>query len=240
MKAPAPTHTELDTRRIRAISLDLDDTLWPIWPTIARAEAALHKWMLSHAPASAALCKNPSTMHEVRMNMHRTRPDLANDMSALRLEAIRSVLKTAGDNPALAEQGFGVFFAERQRVTLYADALPALESLSARFPLVAVSNGNADLAQMGLDHFFTASFSARGFGVGKPDSKIFHAAARSVGVTASDVLHVGDDAHLDVVGALDAGMQTAWLNRDHKLWAHAPRVPHITVRDLSTLCRALG
>ena len=27
----------LDLSRIRAITLDLDDTLWPIWPTIARA-----------------------------------------------------------------------------------------------------------------------------------------------------------------------------------------------------------
>jgi hypothetical protein len=26
----------LDVSRIRAITLDLDDTLWPIWPTIAR------------------------------------------------------------------------------------------------------------------------------------------------------------------------------------------------------------
>src|SRR6218665_226788 len=31
----------LDMARIRAISIDLDDTLWPIRPTIARAEAAL-------------------------------------------------------------------------------------------------------------------------------------------------------------------------------------------------------
>ena len=30
---------------------------------------------------------------------------------------------------------------------------------------------------------------------------------------ASDVLHVGDDATLDVLGALNAGMQAAWLNR---------------------------
>jgi len=29
----------LDLQRIRAISLDLDDTLWPIWPTIEVVEA---------------------------------------------------------------------------------------------------------------------------------------------------------------------------------------------------------
>ena len=35
--------TMLDISRIRAVSIDLDDTLWPIWPTIKRAEAALSK-----------------------------------------------------------------------------------------------------------------------------------------------------------------------------------------------------
>ncbi|HNI85823.1 MAG TPA: type VI secretion system ImpA family N-terminal domain-containing protein, partial [Ottowia sp.] len=35
----------LDLRRIRAITLDLDDTLWPVWPTIARAEDALRAWL---------------------------------------------------------------------------------------------------------------------------------------------------------------------------------------------------
>ena len=33
----------LDVSRIRAITLDLDDTLWPIWPAIARAEDVLQE-----------------------------------------------------------------------------------------------------------------------------------------------------------------------------------------------------
>lgn len=36
--------------QIRAISLDLDDTLWPIWPTIAKAEGVLLQWLAQHAP----------------------------------------------------------------------------------------------------------------------------------------------------------------------------------------------
>lgn len=32
----------LDLSRIRAISLDLDDTLWPVLPTLKAAEAAQH------------------------------------------------------------------------------------------------------------------------------------------------------------------------------------------------------
>ena len=41
-------------RRPRALTLDLDDTLWPVWPAIERAEAVLHDWLKAHAPATAA------------------------------------------------------------------------------------------------------------------------------------------------------------------------------------------
>jgi putative hydrolase of the HAD superfamily len=38
---------------VHAITLDLDDTLWPVAPAIARAEAALDAWMQAHAPRAA-------------------------------------------------------------------------------------------------------------------------------------------------------------------------------------------
>jgi putative hydrolase of the HAD superfamily len=230
----------LDVSRIRAITIDLDDTLWPIWPTITRAETVLQAWLADHAPATAALCATPGALREVRNHMNTTRPDLAHDMSALRRESIRLVLQRAGDDTALAEAAFEVFFAERQRVELYADALPALAFLSNRFPVVAVSNGNADVHRVGLGAHFRGALSAREFGVGKPDPRIFHAAAEAAGVSPEQVLHIGDDAHLDGVGALNAGMQAAWLNREGHAWAHGPRQPHTTVPDLLALCRQLG
>jgi len=236
---PSPA-TELDVARIRAITLDLDDTLWPIWPTITRAEGVLQAWLCDHAPATAALCAAPGTLREQRNQMHTTRPDLAHDMSGLRRESIRLLLQRAGDDPALAEPAFEVFFAERHRVELFADALPALAWLSRRYPVVALSNGNADVQRVGIGAFFRASLNAHGFGAAKPDVRIFHAAAQAAGVPASQVLHVGDDAHLDGVGALNAGMQLAWVNREAHAWAHAPLAPHITVGDLLALCRALS
>jgi len=234
-----PSDTGLDVSRIRAITLDLDDTLWPIWPTIARAEAVLQAWLDEHAPVTAALCRDKTLLREVRCQMITERPDLAHDMSALRRESIRRVLQRAGDDPAQAEPAFEAFFAERQRVDLFADALPALERLASRFPVVALSNGNADVHLVGIGAHFRASIGAREFGVGKPDPRIFHAAAQAAGVEAAQVLHIGDDAHLDGVGALNAGMQLAWVNREGQTWDHAPLWPHITVSDLLALCRAL-
>jgi putative hydrolase of the HAD superfamily len=219
---------------IRAITLDLDDTLWPIWPTIERAEKALHDWLTVHAPMAAALFSSPAALREIREYMATSRPDLKHDMSALRRESIRLALYRAGEDPLLAEDAFEVFFAERQRVTLFDDALPALEFLAARYPLVALSNGNADVHRVGLGQYFRASISAREFGVGKPDPRIFHAAAGAVDVQPSQVLHIGDDPTLDALGALNVGMQAVWLNRADNLWPHEQQ-PHVTVANLDEL-----
>lgn len=235
-----PSDQGLDLSRIRAITLDLDDTLWPIWPTIARAEQVLSAWLAQHAPTTAALGADQKTLREVREETGRARPDLAHDLNALRRESIRTLLQRAGDDPSLAEPAFEVFFAERQRVDLFDDALPMLAFLSERFPVVALTNGNADVHRIGIGDHFVASIGMREFGVGKPDPRIFHAGASAAGVAPHEVLHIGDDAHLDGVGALNAGMQAVWVNRHGHAWEHAPLAPHLTVSDLHALCRALG
>ena len=232
--------TTLDRSRIRAITLDLDDTLWPIWPTIARADQAMRDWLAERAPAAARLAAAPEQARAARDAALREHPELAHDLSRLRCEAIRWLLRQSGEDPSLAEPAFEVFFEWRQRVELFADALPALEFLSARFPLVAISNGNADLGRVGLAPFFQAAISAREFGVAKPDPRIFHAAAQAASVAAEQVLHVGDDARLDAVGALNAGMQVVWVNREAHAWTHAPLRPHAVVADLVALCALLG
>lgn len=232
--------TSLDISRIRAITIDLDDTLWPVWPAIARAEAALAGWLAERAPATAGLYSDAQALRAIRVHMETLRPELRLDLSALRRESIRLALTQAGDDPQLAEPAFEFFFAERQRVDLFEDALETLEFLSARYPVVAVSNGNADVQRIGIGRYFRASLSATRLGVAKPDARIFHAGAQAAGVDSSEVLHVGDDALLDAQGALDAGMQAAWLNTAGAAWPHDGAPPHATVLSLTALCRLLG
>ena len=228
----------LDVAKIRAITFDLDDTLWPIWPTIERAEKALIDWLVEHAPMAAALFSNPATVRDIREHMATSRPELRHDLTALRRESIRLALYRAGENPLLAEAAFDVFFAERQRVELFEDSAPALDFLAARYPLVSLSNGNADPHHIGLGRYFRAHVCARDFGVGKPDPRIFHAAAGAVEVAPETVLHVGDDATLDALGALNAGMQAVWVNRSDALWPHEAQ-PHVAVASLAELCELL-
>ena len=218
--------------------MDLDDTLWPIAPTILRAEQVLAEWLSQHAPAAGAVFASPQARLAVRNQVLQARPDISHDLSALRRESIRLALHQAGEDTTLAEAAFNVFFAERMRVELFEDAMPALEALAARFPLVALSNGNAHVNRVGLGRFFRHSLSASEFGAAKPDPRIFHAAADKAGVSPEAVLHIGDDAGMDVLGALGAGMQAAWVNRAGHTWSH-PRQPHATVTNLTELVALL-
>jgi len=229
----------LDISRIKAIGLDLDDTLWPIWPVITRAEAQMLAFLLPLAPGAAAVFSDPVRRQALRTQVVRAHPDLSHNMSVLRLESIRAALRDNGEDPALAEAAFDVFFECRMQVELYQDALPALAYLASRYPVVAVSNGNADIHRVGIGQHFAANMSAHVFGVGKPDVRIFHAAAQAAGVAPHEVLHVGDDPALDVLGGLDAGMQTVWVNRAGHAWPH-PAQPHASVSDLTELCDLLS
>jgi len=226
----------IDISRIKAITLDLDDTLWPVWPTIGRAEAALQAWLSENAPSTALLSAQPEVKTAVRAEINARHADRAHDLSFLRLASIRALLQQAGESLHLAEPAFEVFFAERQRVDLFEDALPALAFWSQRLPVVALSNGNADVHRVGIGQHFHASVSAQSLGVAKPDLRIFAAGAQAAGVQLHEVLHIGDDAHADCVGALAAGMQVAWLNREGHDWAHGDTRPHLEVKDLHALC----
>lgn len=234
----------LDLDRLRALTLDLDDTLWPVAPVIERAEAALHDWLTVHAPRVSQRF-SAEARREVRDAVAREHPHWAHDLTAQRQETIRRLLVGAGEDEALAMPAFEVFYAQRQRVDLYDDVLAALEQLAARWPLVALSNGNADVARVGLGGWFRHSVSARQVGVGKPDRRIFEAACARLGCDPGEVLHIGDDAALDVAGAHAAGMQTAWIRRSDTGSASVTALPDGVPADwhgpdLLALSRALG
>ena len=192
---------------VTALTLDLDDTLWPVRPALIAAE----------------------------------RPDWAHDLTAIRLETIRRALRLHGDDPALAESAFEAFFEARHRVTLYEDVRPALARLDARYRLIAVSNGNADVARVGLGEFFAGSVSARLHGMAKPAASIFHAACAAAAAAPHRVLHLGDDPALDVDGALAAGLQAGWVCRPDGAWTDAtPREHAHRFSDLLETAQALG
>ena len=110
---------------IRAITLDLDDTLWPFPPIGARIERVLEDWLRIHSPRTAE--RFPiAEMRALRERVFDAHPHLLHDMSALRLLTLEHAFRESGDDPALAGPAYDVFYAERNRVECYPDAIDAL------------------------------------------------------------------------------------------------------------------
>ena len=196
-------------RGIRAITLDLDDTLWPVEPVLAYANGQLVEWLRPRAPGTAAVvAANPSVLH-----MKGRYPEHAHDMSWLRTQLLRETLTAQQEDPALAEPAFAVFLDARQQVTPWPDVEPVLAQWASRYRIAAITNGNADIHRTPLGRYFHASISAPAFGAAKPDPRIFREAARVLGVEPAACLHIGDDLALDVQGAREAGLSALWLVR---------------------------
>lgn len=219
---------------VRAITLDLDDTLWPFAPIGVRIDLALHEWMREHSPVTADHFPIEA-MRTLRERSFADNPHLHHDLSALRRLTLQQALAESGGNPDLLEAAYEVFFAARNQVECYPDALDALARLAARVPVAALSNGNADLQRIGLMHHFVFQLGSREHGAGKPDAGFFHAACARLGVARGEVLHVGDHVDMDVIGAARAGLRSCWINREGMAWERDDLRPDLEFGNLTAL-----
>ncbi len=104
---------------------------------------------------------------------------------------------------------------------LYDDVVPTLEHLrEAGFKLAIVSNWDTPLdpltERLGIADYFdtiTASHDMR-VRSEKPDPHIFNYTLKAVGVSAEEVVHVGDTYEADIVGAQSVGIRPILLDRD--------------------------
>ena len=178
--------------RIRAITLDLDDTLWPIEPVMLRAEETLDAWLKTHCPR-AAQTYPIAAMRELRDRIARENPHLAHDFTEQRRLSLQAALLPHGYDDTHVDSAFTAFYDARNEIECYPDSLAALQRLAEKFPLVSITNGNADLERIGLAHFFRHIITARGCGVAKPNGRIFTLACTKLNLHPREVLHVGDD-----------------------------------------------
>ena len=220
---------------VLALTLDLDDTLWPVLPALQRADHAVDAWLQQHHP-DVARAWPIAAMRELRNQVAAERLDLAHDFTSQRQLTMQHAFAACGIAAAPIEALWEIYFAARNSVELYPDSLPALQRITARWPLASVTNGNADLQRIGIHRHFAHHICARDSGVAKPDPRIFLAAAERLGVAPDRILHVGDDPEMDVVGARDAGLRTAWINRDGRPWpAELGAPPELDLRDMTAL-----
>jgi putative hydrolase of the HAD superfamily len=178
-------------------------------------------------------------MRSARQQTAAAYPQMRHDFTFLRKQTLRDHAREFGYAEAMAEEAFDAFIQARNEVDLYADVLPALEQLRTRYRLFTASNGNADLGQIGIAHFFERTIAARHVGALKPDPAIFHKVIEGTDLQAHEVVYVGDDPLLDVAGARGAGMHAIWIDRQAGEWPPEIEPAAHTVRSLAELTQLL-
>jgi putative hydrolase of the HAD superfamily len=221
---------------LKAVSFDLDDTLWPVAGVIAHAEQAGLAWFRQHAPDALEHLapERRAALRAEALNGLDADDPRRQDMRYMRTALYRTALVAAGYDAELAAVAFSVFDNARQEVEPYDDALAALERIATRFRMIAVTNGSADVRRIGWDRFFEASVSPSEAGAAKPNPGIYRHACALLHLEPSEILHVGDDALLDVDAARAAGLHAVWINRLQKDWPSADAAP-LTFTDLTSL-----
>ncbi len=207
---------------IKAITFDLDDTLWDIWPVVERAEQLLHNWLAARYPRMAAQF-TPLELRDLSAEVIAARPNMAHDRTWLRKAALNLAARRVGYREFDVDSAFEVFFIARNAVEPFADVRPTLERLARRYTLASLSNGNADLRLIGLHDVFAFSLNAIDVGAAKPAPLMFELARQRLAAQPEQIVHVGDDPEHDVFGATQAGFRTVWVNRTHREWPGGPR-----------------
>ena len=224
---------------IRTITLDLDDTLWDLHPVIRRAERRLYEWLGERYPRITEMFE-PLDLREVRSRVVDEHVDRKHDLTFLRRTVLTEIAGAAGYGDFEVDEAFAVFDAVRNDVEMFPEVRPALTALRKRFTLIAVTNGNADLETIGISDLFDGHVNAAMAGAAKPDRSIFDVAVKAGGASAAETLHVGDHPLYDVHGAKQAGLLTAWVNRDGSAWPAEYELPDAEVAHVGELLAVIG
>ena len=202
---------------IRAVTFDLDNTLWDVDPAIALAERDLRAWLDENCPQMAARYDRDA-LFRIRTAIIAKTPHLAHDVSELRVQVLKTALLRTGHPEAEAERlaraGFEVFLASRHTIEYYEHAVEVLRALRRRYVIGALTNGNADVRRLDIGPLFHFAIQAGEVGRAKPEPAMFEEAMRRTGLEPGEIVHVGDHLDADVAGAKRLGWYTVWVNRE--------------------------
>lgn len=231
-------------KEIQAITFDLDDTLYENTSVIIKAERSLIEFMHRQYPGSRHVDKDFWRVHQKAHIV--ANPLLKNDMGELRKLTLKTGFRKLGllgnELDTATTLCFQHFYFHRSNFTLNRNVHSLLKTLSNKLPLVAITNGNVDLRQIGLEDYFCGSFKASMTLPMKPHKAMFDAAQSLLKIPHENILHVGDNLQKDILGALKAGYQTAWYAEDRRMNIrneNAQVLPHVQLSQLTQLLRLI-
>ena len=237
---------------IKAISFDLDDTLYSNKPVMQGIEKKMIAYF-SDLPILKTLVSNKHKLLNTHFWSHfrqqavSKQPDLTHDVVQVRLVTYILGFISLGLPENIAQQqaqvALNYFIELRSDFSVSEESKKLLVDLSKKYPLIAISNGNVDTKAIGVSQYFQHIYHAGWQTDGcllkqKPVIDMFMLACHELAIKPSQLLHVGDCGRSDIQGALRAGCQTAWLSC-YDVGKPVKVLPHVELNQLAQLEKLL-
>lgn len=227
-------------RSFYAITLDLDNTLYNNDPVIAKAEEKMILFLRQfHPDLSGIESRDYYVTREIIKSID---PEIYHDVNLWRWKSLERILLKSGlskhDAQLGADCGVDIIIDWRNRIDVPNSTHQVLSVLSARWPLIAITNGNADPILCGLRKYFVDILRAGIHGKAKPHKDMYIVASKFFGLSCKYILHIGDDLKTDIKGSVQVGMQSCWMNKDNlhcNLILDKKFLPHLEISELMSL-----
>ena len=220
--------------RFQAVLFDLDDTLYS-------RRTAFASWLDAYLWDTLRLT-DPAEVAQVQSLIHALDKNGYGSKQAI-FERLHTLYPTLPGEPS---RSLEIFFAEfLTHVRSETETEVLLDTLAdAKIPFGVITNGSArqwrKIEGLGLARRTSCLFVSETFGGKKPDPAIFEAATAHLGVRPGDILFVGDNPAVDVLGAQAADMKAAWLHRGQPWPEELAGRPDYAVGSVSELAEVLG
>lgn len=225
---------------IKAMTFDLDDTLYDNRPIIRHVELKATQWLHAHHPISAT--RSPDWWRAIKRQVLAADDWLKNDVTAWRFKQVSTGLVELGYSQAQADAAAEDLIEQvlifRSDFTVPDASHQLLQQLADKIPLIAITNGNVNVEKIGLASYFSHVLKAGPDGYAKPHPQLFEKAVQTLNLPPASILHVGDHLVSDILGAKSSGLSACWFNdqgTEIRQNSRATVLPDIEVKRLHDL-----
>jgi putative hydrolase of the HAD superfamily len=196
---------------VRAVTFDVGGTLIAPWPSVGHVYAEVAERHGMSVAAEKLTAQFAKAWRGLKQFNHSR-----DEWFAVVTQSFAGLVEKPPDKEMFAE----IYdrFSEPAAWKIFDDAIPAIDALASRgINLGIVSNWDERLLpllhKLDLAKYFQAIVVSCDVAFPKPSPVIFEQASRKLGEAPEFILHVGDSAEHDIVGATAAGFQSVLLDR---------------------------
>lgn len=196
----------LNKKKIKVISFDLDNTLYDNAPVIARAELKSQEYLaLEFKKQNQNYDVN--VYKEIRQTLFESNDIAFDNLTHLREECLRRVCSALQNAESIVQHASEIFIKLRQQASIPKEIIGMIKDLSERYTLVSITNGNCDASNLAVGEYFDQNYSPQQGHRAKPHIAMYQKVLDDFQIDAEQLLHIGDEAKSDGLGAKNIGCQ---------------------------------